>query len=170
MSLFACSPNGVGCSRIDEKTEEIAGAEKEPKQLKEEQAKLVLKFEKEEVDLTGALVALDGAIHAMKASTTAVSLAQLKPVVQTVSRALVMAEALRVEPKLHKTAKQLVSLSEATVGDADTYSILGDDQLYLAALSKKKAVLWDERVQGRVDELHALRCQGQLNCDMCFRS
>jgi len=232
------SSRGEEDDRIDEKTEEIAEAEKELKQLKEEHAKVVLKFEKEEVDLTGALVALDGAIQAMKASKTSVSLAQLKPVAQTVSRALVMAEALGVEPELHKSAKQLVSLLEAPVGDADTYSFQGgdiiktledlkttfktsknellethitdkhefnvekldlngavelaevalerskkdkstlisriatasqdlstvsanllDDQSYLAAISKKcneKAVLWDERVQGRADELQAL--------------
>jgi len=51
------------------------------------------------VDLIGALVALDGAIQGVKASKTAVSLAQLKPVAQTVSRALVMAEAFGVEPE-----------------------------------------------------------------------
>jgi predicted nucleic acid-binding Zn-ribbon protein len=232
------SSRGEADDRIDEKTEEIAEHEKELKELEEEHAKVVLKFEKEEVDLTGALVALDGAIQAMKASKTAVSLAQLKPVAQTVSRALVIAEALGVEPKVHKSTKQLVSLLEAPVGDADTYSFQGgdiietledlrttfrdnknellethikdkhefdvekldlngaielaesalerskkdkatltsriasasqdlstvsanllDDQSYLAALSKKcneKAVLWDERVQGRADELQAL--------------
>jgi len=111
---------------IQEKINSISTLEQEVEQLKKEHHEATLKYEEEEVDLTGALTALTAAIHAMKASKTAVSFAQLKPMSKTISKAILMAEALGHDltptPKAQRILAVLLGES-----DAPSHEFQGDD-------------------------------------------
>jgi len=111
---------------IKDKIDSISALEEELAQLKKEHHEATLKYDEEQVDLTGALTALEAAIHAMKASKTAVSFAQLKPMTKTISKAILMAEALGHDLTPTPKAQRILSvlLGES---DAPSYEFQGDD-------------------------------------------
>jgi len=80
-------------TKIDTLVGEIADLEKELDTLKTEREKQIKTYRVNEVDLAGALEALEGAIQSLKAAKTP-SLAQWQQVAKTVRVATVMADAL----------------------------------------------------------------------------
>jgi len=109
---------------METKSQEISTDQDEVAKKKSAWVETVLKFEKDEVDLTGALADLEGAIQTLKASKTGVSFAQLKPVADTVSRAVLIADALDLAPSAE--SRHIVSVLMTGGVPSETYTFKSD--------------------------------------------
>jgi len=110
--------------QMETKSQEISTHQDEVATKKSAWAEAVLKFEKDEVDLTGALADLEGAIQTLKASKTGVSFAQLQPVADTVSRAILIADALDLAPSAE--SRHIVSVLMTGGVPSETYTFKSD--------------------------------------------
>jgi len=116
-------------TRRAELDETIAGLEKKiseieeaMKQAQDQRAEELALYEKNAADMNAALVALEEAIKALKASKPA-SLAEMRSVVRTVRKAVLMADALGLGgPKAVRAVTALLQQPEVPMQDYDFHS------------------------------------------------
>lgn len=106
--------------KIGDKTKEIGTLDEELKKAHTDRREERLTYEKNEMDLTGAVRALESAILALKAAKTGVGLAQLPADVQ---QGLIMAQALMPESKASRSVAAFISESDPN----DAYAFQSGD-------------------------------------------
>jgi len=141
---------------LEKELQKLSG-EIEDKKAQRHDERLV--YAKSQVDLTQALQGLEAAIGALKASKTAVGLAQLNKMAKTVRRAVAMAEALGITHVKKQAVAALAQLATAPEVPDSIYEFHGEDIVStLEGLKKyffsKKTELTEEeaKAQGEFDK------------------
>lgn len=103
---------------VQEAVEGIATLEKEIQTLSAEHKEEALQSERDELDLTNAVQALEAAIRELKAAKIATSFLQINPLAKQVRHAILMAQMLDLPHTREKKAASLVqAISRAGEGD-----------------------------------------------------
>lgn len=140
---------------VAELTERVGVTEAEMTKARKVRREERLEYEGNEVDLTGAVQALEAAIRQLKATQSAVGLVELQPVAKTLRRALLLAEGLGTEhhalPEVRRVLAALVQDPEVptTVYEFHGSEIVDTLEDLLKDFRSRKEALSEEEVAAR---------------------